>query len=55
MKTLDDHLAANGPGYLVGDRCTIADIAIWVIRAPRLFDIADLQLELGGGDWVYGH
>jgi len=29
MKTLDDHLAPKGPGYLVGDRCTIADIAIW--------------------------
>jgi len=28
-KTLDDHLAKSTSGYLVGDKCTIADIAHW--------------------------
>ncbi|KIV83128.1 hypothetical protein PV11_05181 [Exophiala sideris] len=26
---LDKHLATNASGYLVGDRCTIADLALW--------------------------
>ena len=28
-KVLDDHLKANGSPYLVGQKCTIADIAHW--------------------------
>jgi len=28
-KVLDDHLAKSTSGYLVGDKCTIADIAHW--------------------------
>ena len=28
-RTLDCQLAKNGTGYIVGDRVTVADIAIW--------------------------
>ncbi|ETS73710.1 hypothetical protein PFICI_14656 [Pestalotiopsis fici W106-1] len=28
-RVLDTHLAANSSGYIIGDRVTIADIAIW--------------------------
>ncbi|KAH7309595.1 glutathione S-transferase [Stachybotrys elegans] len=28
-RVMDDHLAASPSGYLVGDRCTIADLACW--------------------------
>lgn len=28
-RVLDSHLAGSTSGYLVGDRCTIADIALW--------------------------
>lgn len=28
-RTLDRQLAKNGTGYIVGDRVTVADIAIW--------------------------
>jgi glutathione S-transferase len=28
-RVLDDHLKTSTSGYLVGDRCTIADIAHW--------------------------
>jgi glutathione S-transferase len=28
-RTLDRQLAKNGTGYIVGDRVTVADIAVW--------------------------
>ena len=28
-RTLEGHLAKRGTGYIVGDRVTVADIAIW--------------------------
>jgi glutathione S-transferase len=28
-RTLDHQLAKNGTGYIVGDRVTVADIAVW--------------------------
>lgn len=35
-KVLDDHLKKSTSGYLVGDRCTIPDIAHygWVVGDP---------------------
>jgi glutathione S-transferase len=26
---MDEHLSKSKPGYLVGDKCTIADLACW--------------------------
>ena len=39
LRTMEDHLAKSPSGFLVGDKCTIADIACWgwVVSARTLF------------------
>lgn len=39
-RTLDEQLDKNGTGYVVGDRVTVVDIAIWPWVAAHSMSIA---------------
>ncbi|KAH9998552.1 glutathione S-transferase GstA [Xylariaceae sp. FL0662B] len=51
-RTLDTHLQSSTSGYLVGDRCTIADIAIWGWVAAARWAGVDLNEFPALKEWV---
>jgi glutathione S-transferase len=53
LRTMEDHLAKSPSGFLVGDKCTIADIACWgwVVSAP--FTGIDLKQYPHLDKWVH--
>ncbi|EMR68737.1 hypothetical protein MGN70_007027 [Eutypa lata] len=53
-RTMDAQLAKNSHGYLVGDRVTIADIAVWPwVTAYKYSGIASLDEFPHVKDWLY--
>ncbi|KAI1342154.1 glutathione S-transferase GstA [Xylariaceae sp. FL0016] len=51
-RTMDDHLKKSTSGYLVGDRCTIADIACWGWVAVSKSSGVDLAEFPTLNEWV---
>ncbi|KAK6834860.1 glutathione S-transferase [Apiospora arundinis] len=45
-RVMDQHLQKSSSGYLVGDRCTIADISCWGWVAAAVFDEAGSGIDI---------
>ncbi|KAF7560807.1 hypothetical protein G7046_g3338 [Stylonectria norvegica] len=52
-RTMNDHLAKSTSGYLVGDRCTVADISCWGWVAAHKWAGVDLKDFPHLEKWLY--